>query len=143
MFIRTETFPKGIGMNNLQPPSLSKTQNRILVLSEDADLGHAMRDDLGKLGLHVNVDSVYQLGNGLTKSLPHDGIILDMDIKESSRQHVFRDLYAANSYIPIVVVGTETNYYDLFLAFMSGAKEFLVKPVDPVSLQRICLRIFL
>lgn len=130
-------------MNEIQPLSLQNTQNGILILSEDTELGNAMGNDLRKLGLQVNLDSVSQLGKGLTKSLPYDGIILDMDIKESSRQHIFRDLYTANPSIPMVVVGTETNYYDLFLAFMGGAKEFLVKPVDTVNLKRICLRLFL
>ena len=143
MFDTTKNFLKELSMYNIQSPSPDTPSNRILILSKDIDLGQVIENDLKRLGLQVNVDSELNLGQELSKPLPYDGIILDLDINETSRLDVFHDLYAMNPQIPIVVVGTENMHYDFLSALMGGARDFLVKPVDSVRLKRICLRLFL
>lgn len=96
-----------------------------------------------RLGLQVNVDFGSHLLKEPPKSLPYDGIILDLDIEESPRLHVFHTLYALNPHVPIVVVGSENMHYDFLFAFIGGARDFLVKPVDSMRLKRICFRFFL
>ena len=130
-------------MKETHPPFLRKGQNRILILSDDPELGYAMKNDLRRLGLEVDVNTGTHWHPESPKSPPYDGIILDLDTRESNRFHVFRDLYAAYPHIPIVVVGAENMHYDFLFAFIGGAKDFLVKPVDSVCLKRLCLRLFL
>ena len=143
MFVTAQKLPKGLGMNSSQSPSLNTHSNRILIISEDIDLGVAMENDLKKLGLQVKVESGSNLDQESPKSLPYDGIILDLDLRETSHLDLFHNLYALNRQIPIVVVGTENMHYDFLFALIGGARDFLVKPVDSVRLKRICLRLFL
>ena len=130
-------------MNNIQPHVLNKLPNRILIVSEDNDLGTAMRNDLKRFGLEVHVEPGSNFGKVPPKSLPYDGIILDLHIKEASRLEVFHNLYAFNPQIPIVVVGTEKMHFDFLFTLIGGARDFLVKPVDSARLKRICHRLFL
>jgi DNA-binding NtrC family response regulator len=143
MFARTENFPKGLGMNTIQPPSIIKAQNRILILSEEPDLAYALGKEIRRLGVHVELKSVTNMDKKPPKSLPYDGIILDLDTKESSRLHIFHNLYTLNPHVPIVVIGSENMHYEFLFAFIGGAREFLVKPVDSLRLKQICLRFFL
>ena len=143
MFIPITKFSREIGMKEGHPPILWTTQNRVLLLSKDQDFVSAMENDLKGLGLQVTVESGSEFGKEPPKSLPYDGIILDLDVKEESRLHVFHNLYAQNRQIPIVVVGTEKMHFDFLFALIGGARDFLVKPVDSVRLKRTCLRLFL
>ena len=125
------------------PPFLKEAQHRILILSEDPHLGGSMGCDLNRLGLHAFVDTNFSLFKTPTKALPYDGIILDLDTSESCKFQVFRNFTAAYPEIPVVVIGTESMYYDILFAYMGGAKDFLVKPVDSVFFKHLCLRLFL
>lgn len=139
----TQKLLRDIRMKDLHPSSLGNSQNRILILTQDTKLAHAMGEDMKRLGLQVKIDSVTHLLKEPPKSLPYDGIILDLDIRESSRLPIFHNLYAVNPHIPIVVVGAENMHYDFLFTFIGGARDFLVKPVDPVRLKGMCLRLFL
>ncbi|MDT7043581.1 response regulator [Candidatus Nitronereus thalassa] len=130
-------------MKEGHPPILSQTQNQILLLSEDQEFVYALGDDLNGMGLQVTVESGSKFGKEPSKSLPYDGIILDLDVKEESHLHVFHNLYAQNRQIPIVVVGTEKMHFDFLFALIGGARDFLVKPVDSARLKWLCVRLFL
>lgn len=127
----------------MQSPFFKETHHRILLLSDDDDLGLAMGSDLGRLGLQLDHVSRFTSNKKYARSKDYDGIILDLDQNTFSPFHAFRDLYAFYSHIPIVVVGTKKMHYELLFAFMGGARDYLVKPVDSVSLKRICLQHFL
>ncbi len=134
---------KSSGMTTIHDQTNARTQTRILIVSEDHDLTHLLANGVARLGLEVDLNSVSCMRMSTLNSLPHAGIILDLDMKESIGLEIIHDLHSENPLVPIMVVGEESKKYDIFFALMEGATDFLIKPVDSILLKRKCLRLFI
>ena len=121
----------------------ARAQTRILLVSEDFALTQSLCDGVARLGLNVELESGSRLSMRTPNSLSYAGIILDLDIRESTGLEAIHDLYSGNPHIPILVVGEESRKYDIFFALMEGATDFLIKPIDSILLKRKCLRLFI
>ncbi|MEX5217650.1 MAG: response regulator [Nitrospira sp.] len=115
----------------------------ILVLDNEFETTGMLREALRPIGFEVawiNVAAV--LSNEWLKQSQFEGIILNYDMRGYPGTLVLKRLREQGIEIPVIVMSVPSNREQLEYAVRSGARDYIVKPIDPVELQQKCLRYF-
>jgi two-component system alkaline phosphatase synthesis response regulator PhoP len=110
--------------------------NRILIVDDDPAVVKEIRSTLEEAGYNVySVNTAEEVFDKL-KQISPDLIILDLVLAQESGFKVAKEIKSNIKYrnIPIIVVSLRKEDLDKRVAALSGAMEYLEKPVNPQEL---------
>ncbi|NLP62860.1 response regulator transcription factor [Paraburkholderia sacchari] len=103
---------------------------RILVVEDDAQIGAAMRSRLTKLGHAVDLEADGAMANSLLGVERFDLVVLDVMLPSMDGFAILRNLRAAGSATPVLLVTARSAIDDRVSGLGLGADDYLVKPFD-------------
>ncbi|CAM2171081.1 Transcriptional regulatory protein TctD [Paraburkholderia sacchari] len=103
---------------------------RILVVEDDAQIGAAMRSRLTKLGHAVDLEADGAMANSLLGVERFDLVVLDVMLTSMDGFAILRNLRAAGSTTPVLLVTARSAIDDRVSGLGLGADDYLVKPFD-------------
>ncbi|WP_213307483.1 response regulator transcription factor [Paraburkholderia sacchari] len=103
---------------------------RILVVEDDAQIGAAMRSRLTKLGHAVDLEADGAMANSLLGVERFDLVVLDVMLPSMDGFAILRNLRAAGSTTPVLLVTARSAIDDRVSGLGLGADDYLVKPFD-------------
>lgn len=108
---------------------------RILIVEDEADIAHALRDDLQLEGYEVEVarDGHSAVSMGMAQAW--DLILLDVMLPGRDGFEVCRELRRAGAGAPIVFLTARTHEAEKVLGLDLGAADFITKPFSPRELR--------
>ncbi|HEX6362313.1 MAG TPA: response regulator transcription factor, partial [Albitalea sp.] len=103
---------------------------RVLLIEDDAMIAEAVHTALSRAS--ASVDWVHDGASGLAaaRTEPFAAVLLDLGLPRRDGLHVLRDLRAAGSRVPVIVITARDGVADRIEALDSGADDYLVKPFD-------------
>lgn len=113
---------------------------RALVIEDNSDSAELARHGLKT---HYRVDMAYDGINGIEQwqATRHDLVVLDLQLPDLPGREVLKRIHAIDPSQVIIIItayGTDELHQDLML---SGAAEFLGKPINPQELRHTCAQI--
>ena len=107
---------------------------RILLAEDDEPLGRALRAGLIQAGFSVDwVRDGVAAWNELSVT-PYHAAVLDLGLPRQDGLQVLRQLRAARSVIPVLVLTSRDAVGDRVAGLDGGADDYVVKPVDLIEL---------
>ncbi|QBR01532.1 response regulator transcription factor [Paraburkholderia pallida] len=103
---------------------------RILVVEDDAQIGAAMRSRLTRLGHAVDLEADGAAANSLLGVERFDLVVLDVMLPSMDGFAILRNLRAAGSTTPVLLVTARSAIDDRVSGLALGADDYLVKPFD-------------
>ncbi|MDR3098224.1 MAG: response regulator transcription factor, partial [Paraburkholderia sp.] len=103
---------------------------RILVVEDDAQIGAAMRSRLTKLGHAVDLEADGVMAMSLLGVDRFDLVVLDVMLPSLDGFAILRNLRAAGSTTPVLLVTARSAIDDRVSGLGLGADDYLVKPFD-------------
>ncbi|HDR9354418.1 TPA: response regulator transcription factor [Burkholderia vietnamiensis] len=103
---------------------------RILVVEDDAEIGAAIRSRLTRLGHAVDHETDGATANSLLRVERFDLVVLDANLPGLDGFAVLRNLRAAGSTTPVLLVTARSAIDDRVSGLGLGADDYLVKPFD-------------
>ncbi|HDR9026380.1 TPA: response regulator transcription factor [Burkholderia vietnamiensis] len=103
---------------------------RILVVEDDAEIGAAIRARLTRLGHAVDHETDGATANSLLRVERFDLVVLDANLPGLDGFAVLRNLRAAGSTTPVLLVTARSAIDDRVSGLGLGADDYLVKPFD-------------
>src|SRR5260370_37278748 len=132
--VRFEGYTKGRHMS--LPSSTGRT---VLVVDDDADLRGLVAESLRQLG-QFTVVTAEDGGQGLERyfDVHRDCVVIDVKMPGLDGYQLVRALRGdpASRATPLVILSAMVQEKDQLAGFLSGADEYLVKPVSPLRLAR-------
>ena len=122
---------------------MNDTQTRVLLYVSHPVLAEVTAFRLHLLGLApIIANSGSMLFAKLDEALP-DVVIVDLDVDTGSGLQIIEQLSSneVTSLIPILCMSAEGDLNTAEKAFAAGAREFLVVPYDPVTLEEKIIRL--
>lgn len=117
-------------MPNPRPAS----KKRILVVEDEAALAMAVSDRLAAEGYACDVAEDGERGLAAAKAGGFDLVLLDVMLPGKSGYDVCRDLRAAGSSVPVLMLTARSQVIDRVLGLKLGADDYLCKPFDMAEL---------
>ena len=115
----------------------------ILVLDNEFETLGMVREALTPIGFEVvwvNVAAIME--NEWLKKTRFEGIILSFDMRDYPGMTVLQRLHEQGVEIPVIVITSRPNSKQFEKAIRNGVRDYLLKPIDTVELQKKCLRHF-
>ncbi|HKT99714.1 MAG TPA: response regulator transcription factor [Paraburkholderia sp.] len=103
---------------------------RILVVEDDAQIGAAMRSRLTRLGHAVDLEADGATASSLLGVERFDLVVLDVMLPSMDGFAILRNLRAAGSTTPVLLVTARSAIDDRVSGLGLGADDYLVKPFD-------------
>ncbi|WP_176316026.1 response regulator transcription factor [Burkholderia vietnamiensis] len=103
---------------------------RIFVVEDDAEIGAAIRARLTRLGHAVDHETDGATANSLLRVERFDLVVLDANLPGLDGFAVLRNLRAAGSTTPVLLVTARSAIDDRVSGLGLGADDYLVKPFD-------------
>ncbi|MFN4262737.1 MAG: PleD family two-component system response regulator [Thioalkalivibrionaceae bacterium] len=112
---------------------------RVLIVDDSPTETHILRSIVEKMGHSVATASSGEDGVSAAKALSPDLILMDVVMPGLNGFQATRELSKTpeTSRIPVVVVSTKDQQTDRVWALRQGAREYLVKPVQPKTLEQV------
>ncbi|GJL63291.1 MAG: hypothetical protein NPIRA04_19450 [Nitrospirales bacterium] len=115
----------------------------ILVLDDDQDIALMLKDRLNFLGYHATTANNGVEGLTLLETMAVDGILLDVQMPMMDGLTMLKHLQDQHSQIPVIMMTAEFNKDSLIQAMERGARDYLLKPIDPERLIQKCSTVFM
>ncbi len=111
---------------------------QILLIEEDATLADITSLRLELLGYRVHRVASDEQALAEAERVSPQLILLDLATREHEELDLLNRLSSepATSHIPVLVFSGSADLNDVEQAFAAGAKEYVVKPYDPVVLEK-------
>ncbi|MEM5313261.1 response regulator transcription factor [Paraburkholderia sp. JHI869] len=103
---------------------------RILVVEDDAEIGAAVRSRLARLGHAVDLEANGATANSLLGVERFDLVVLDVMLPAMDGFAILRNLRAAGSTTPVLLLTARSAIDDRVSGLGLGADDYLVKPFD-------------
>jgi len=111
---------------------------RILLLEDDATLGHALREFLCEAGYAVDwLASGAQALSTLTAQ-PCDLVLLDLNLPDVNGLEILRDLRSGGNTVPVLILTARDSVQERVAGLDAGADDYVVKPF---ALQELAARV--
>ena len=108
--------------------------DRILIVEDELDLAEAVRYILVGDDYEVDVAHDGEKAIELGKSGEYDALVLDLMLPKFSGEQVIKEIRAAGSDVPIIVVSAKGELDDKVDCLDMGADGYLTKPFSPREL---------
>lgn len=111
---------------------------RILVIEDDATLGHALQEFLSELGYAVDwlQDGVQALGT--LAGQHYDLLLLDLNLPGMDGLEVLASVRASGETVPVLILTARDDINDRVAGLDAGADDYVVKPFE---LQELAARV--
>lgn len=103
---------------------------RILVIEDDATLGHALQEFLSRQGYAVDWLQDGTCAIDTLAGQPYDLLLLDLNLPGKSGLDVLRDLRAASHSLPVLILTARDGVDDRVAGLDSGADDYVTKPFE-------------
>jgi signal transduction histidine kinase/CheY-like chemotaxis protein len=120
----------------------SPDRRKLLVVDDDPDICHLLRDRLEAEGFQVFTASDGRTALRLLTDKPVDGILLNITLPESDGLDVLRQLRLTRPALPVVMMTAVDALDRAMAAVEAGAQGYLLKPFDAARLRQIVDRWF-
>ncbi|MDR4126016.1 response regulator [Yanghanlia caeni] len=107
---------------------------RILVIEDDATLGHALQEFLSRQGYAVDWLQDGTCAIDTLAGQPYDLLLLDLNLPGKSGLDVLRDLRAASHSLPVLILTARDGVDDRVAGLDSGADDYVTKPFELAEL---------
>lgn len=107
---------------------------KILLIESERHATGLGEQELGQLGIQLEVASDRRRGIQRARSGGHEVVLLDLLPQELGSHRVLAELRRRNVSVPVLVLSTRDGVGDRVRALNEGADDFLVKPFDLVEL---------
>lgn len=108
-----------------------ETQQRVLLVEDDARLADLITEYLGKNGFEVHIERRGDLAVDRAYDLEPDLVVLDVMLPGLDGFDICRELRARGATTPIVILTARDEDFDRVLGLELGADEFISKPIQP------------
>lgn len=119
-----------------------KSQKRILIVDDDADVLLFLRDRLNALGFEVLTAANGKEGVDALQHHSVDGVLLDLYMPVMGGILMLEQLAQSPTIPPVIVMSGTEHRSELQLAIIKGAMDFLIKPISQDVLRDKCRRLF-
>lgn len=131
---RLESARSVIGMEGFPPVEVCATQNKVLVVDDDAGVRELLKKLLQTAGYDVVLAE-----NGLEALEQFDAqaldmILLDLGLPDGSGWDIFEQIKSEDPTMPMVILTGRSN--QLQMAATAGVRALMEKPVDPLELSQ-------
>ncbi|GJL52274.1 MAG: hypothetical protein NPIRA01_35010 [Nitrospirales bacterium] len=115
----------------------------ILVLDDDQDIALMLKDRLNFLGYHATTANNGAEGMAMLETLTIDGILLDVQMPVMDGLTMLKHIQDQHPQVPVIMMTAELNKDSLIQALERGARDYLLKPIDPERLMKKCSTVFI
>ena len=122
---------------------LATLSRRLLVVDDDPDICHLLRDRLESEGFQVDTAADGEAALRILADRPVDGVLLDIALPELDGFAVLRQLRPGHPTLPVVMMTAVEALDRAMAAVEAGAQGYLLKPFDATRLRHIIDRWFL
>ncbi len=119
-----------------------KSQKRILIVDDDADVLLFLRDRLNALGFEVLTAANGKEGVEALQHHTVNGVLLDLSMPVMGGLLMLEQLAQSSTLPPVIVMSPSEHQSEIQLAIIKGAMDYLIKPIAPDVLTEKCLRLF-
>jgi CheY-like chemotaxis protein/two-component sensor histidine kinase len=121
---------------------LPAVRRSLLVVDDDPDICHLLRDRLESEGFQVYTAADGRAALRLLADTPVDGVLLDIALPELDGFDVLRQMRVTQPELPVVMMTAVEALDRAMAAVESGAQDYLLKPFDGARLRHIVDRWF-
>jgi len=111
---------------------------RILLLEDDATLGHALREFLCEEGYGVDWLASGAQALSILTARPYDLVLLDLNLPDVGGLQILRDLRSNGNTVPVLVLTARDSVEERVAGLDAGADDYVVKPF---ALQELAARV--
>ena len=101
---------------------------RILLLEDDAALGHGIRYALENDGVQVELCTALSQAQSILPGRDFDLLILDVNLPDGSGLDLLRDVRRCHSSVPVILLTANDLETDIVVGLESGADDYITKP---------------
>lgn len=121
-------------------------KSRLLIIDDEPHICEGLKDRLEAMGHEVIVAHDGRTGLALmaleARSMPLNGVILDVHMPVMDGIEVLRELHARHPGVPVLMMSAGPDHRVLQEAVRMGARDYLLKPFDAAALKKICAKVF-
>lgn len=103
---------------------------RVLVIEDDATLGHALHEFLGDQGYAVDWLHEGEPVEGAMVGQTYDLLLLDLNLPGISGIEVLKRLRASGSQVPVLILTARDGLEDRVAGLDAGADDYVTKPFE-------------
>src|SRR5690606_8967424 len=103
---------------------------RVLVIEDDATLGHALREFLADQGYAVDWLKEGGAVDGAVSAQAYDLLLLDLNLPGISGLDVLKRLRAAGHSVPVMILTARDGLEDRVAGLDAGADDYVTKPFE-------------
>ena len=107
---------------------------RILLIEDDARLAGLITEYLGEAGFVVSTAATGRAGLDRIGREPYDAVVLDLMLPDIDGLEVCRQLRAASSEVPVLMLTARGDTMDRVVGLEIGADDYMPKPFEPREL---------
>jgi DNA-binding response OmpR family regulator len=107
---------------------------RILLIEDDPRLAGLVTEYLGEAGLRVSTAATGRAGLDQIGRQPYDAVVLDLMLPDIDGLEVCRQLRAASSEVPVLMLTARGDTMDRVVGLEIGADDYMAKPFEPREL---------
>ena len=115
---------------------------RLLIVDDQIDIVLFLKDRLENIGYEIRTAGNGEEGLQVIEQEPIDGILLDLEMPVMDGLTMIKGLQTRLKRIPIIVMSADTTGGAMVEAIVSGAQDYLFKPISDVMLESKCRQIF-
>ncbi len=114
----------------------------LLVVDDQMDIILFIKDRLENLGYTVSTAMNGKEGLEIIESQAIHGLLLDLEMPVMDGLTMIRELQKRLIRIPIIVMSTDPSGFSMAKAIVSGAQDYLFKPISFDMLETKCRQLF-
>ncbi|MDR2181796.1 MAG: sigma-54 dependent transcriptional regulator [Treponema sp.] len=107
---------------------------RILIVDDEKNIRESLKKYLALEGIDSQAAPSAEAALDLLERSPYDAAILDLRLGGMSGQDLLEAILEKGFPVPVIMISAHGQIEDAVRALKTGAKDYLVKPVDPAEL---------
>lgn len=101
---------------------------RILVIEDDHELSHSLKQTLGQAGFAVDTAANGVDGEHMGNEVPYDAVVLDLGLPQRPGLEVLRNWRSHGNKAPVLILTARDAWQEKVEGFKAGADDYLAKP---------------
>jgi DNA-binding response OmpR family regulator len=104
------------------------TVMRLLAIEDEPELGELLVNNLGKVGIAVDLAATLEIAREYLAVCRYDLILLDLRLPDGKGLELLQKLRSLQDETPVIVVSAADSVQDRISGLREGADDYLVKP---------------